>query len=382
MPRATLVPITPSVLSWAIEESGYPRSEISGRLKIDSATLASWERGESNPTLTEFRSLAHLLRRQTAVFFLPEPPQGESPVVELRGPPGQMRANFTPDERKYIRQVARIQRAVAWIARESGDVAGARLPTMSQRDDAEDSASKVRDALGMSVATQLAWKDSSAAFQGWREALERFGLSIFVLPLGSKSARGMSLWNADAPAAIVNSAWNVEARIFTLFHEVGHVVTRTNSACIGYVAINDTDARRRIERWCDRFAAAFLMPSDSVKNLLRQECQWKGQAVADLELPARLSRRLKVSLRASVLRLIELKIAERSLYGQIPATSDDKSGSGGGKGRTRAEARDGQFGNHVKKALARAVREDLMTRADALSYLDIGDDDFAATVAA
>jgi len=73
---------------------------------------------------------------------------------------------------------------------------------------------------------------------------------VFVLPLGSNSARGVSLWNVAAPAQFVNSAWNVEARIFTMFHEIGHLVMRTSSACVGYVNARE-DVQRSIERWCD-----------------------------------------------------------------------------------------------------------------------------------
>jgi hypothetical protein len=69
-------------------------------------------------------------------------------------------------------------------------------------------------------------------------------------------------------------------------------------------------------------------------------------------------------------------LADRSLYAQIPATADLKPKGDGGKGRTRAEAREDQFGGGTRKAFARAVSEDLMTRADALTFLDIGDEDF------
>ena len=77
------------------------------------------------------------------------------------------------------------------------------------------------------------------------------------------------MWDAIAPALIVNSAWNVEARIFTTFHEVGHLVMRTSSACIGYVGVRE-DPQRSIERWCDRFAASLLMPEDDVGEILRR----------------------------------------------------------------------------------------------------------------
>ena len=376
MPRTTLVPITPTVLSWAIEQSGYTRPEISERLKLDVADLRAWESGKSKPGLGAFRSLARILRRQTAVFLLPEPPEATLPKVELRGPPGRLRSVLNPDERKFVRQVARIQGTLSWVARESGELADSRLPTIAKSDDPAKAGSAVRAALGIDLSTQLGWSGASIAFRAWRRALEEHGVLVFLLPLGVRSARGMSIWDLAAPAVIMNSAWNVEARIFTLFHEVGHIVTRTNSACIGYVGIQEGD-QRDVERWCDRFAASLLLPGEAIAGILKRDLGWDGQEIRELTIPSRLSRRMKVSLRATVLRLVELRFADRALYGQIPVHSDDKKSGGGGKGRTRAETREDQFGERVRSGFARAVNEDLMTRADALTYLDIGDEDFS-----
>lgn len=375
MPSPTLVPITPTVLTWAIKESGLSRADVSERLKLDLRDLFAWEKGDAQPTLTEFRSLARLLRRQTAVFMLPAPPRSALPALDFRGPPGELRASLNPDERKFVRQIARVQRALAWIAHESGELGQTCLPGFTQRNVPEDAASAVRKQLAIEPAEQLSWKSSSVAFRAWREALERCGVSVFLLPLGEESARGLSIWDADAPAVIVNSAWNLEARIFTTFHEVGHLVMRTSSACIGYVGVRE-DAQRSIERWCDRFAASLLMPEDVVNEIIRGEFGSTHPRVRDMTIPSLLARRLRVSLRASVLRLVDLEMADRSLYAQIPATTDLKPKGGGGKGRTRAEAREDQLGGGTKKAFARAVNEDLMTRADALTFLDIGDEDF------
>lgn len=376
MPRTTLVPITPTVLSWAIDESGYTRPEISGRLKVNLADLKAWESGKSKPGLSAFRSLARILRRQTAVFLLPEPPEAALPKVELRGPPGHLRSSLNPDERKFVRQVARIQGTLSWVARESGELTESRLPTFTQSDDPAKAASAVRAALRIDLSTQLGWSSASISFRAWRTALEEHGVLVFLLPLGVLSARGMSIWDLAAPAVIMNSAWNVEARIFTMFHEIGHIVTRTNSACIGYVGIQEGD-QRDVERWCDRFAASLLLPGESIAGILKRELGWDGQEIRESTIPSRLSRRMKVSLRSAVLRLVELRLADRKLYGQIPAHSDDKKPGGRGKGRTLVEAREDQFGDRVRSGFARAVNEELMTRADALTYLDIGDEDFS-----
>jgi len=70
MPKGTSVPITPSVLEWAIKESGYSLAAVAEKIKVPSETLLTWVRGNAEPKLTEFRRLATLLKRTPATFLL------------------------------------------------------------------------------------------------------------------------------------------------------------------------------------------------------------------------------------------------------------------------------------------------------------------------
>ena len=377
MARATEVPVTTSVLRWAIDESGYTRDELSAKLKISSAVLREWEKGDERPSLTEFRRLADSLRRQMAVFFLTEPPANGIPSVNLRFPPGTPRVSLNVLERKYLRDATRMQRTLGWL-NEQLEIGRSSLPKREIRRSPEVSAAETRDLLRISVADQLAWQSSSEAFKRWREAVESLGIYVFVFSLGENSSRGFSVWNDFAPVVAVNSAWNVSARIFTLFHEVAHLVTRTDSACVGHVSISDASQDAPLERWCERFAAALLLPAKDVVGTLEADVRWDRKAIRDLDLAATIARRFKVSLRASVIRLIELKLAERSLYNLIPSAADARSRGGGGQGRARIEVKEDQLGLRSKKTFVRAISEDLITRADALTYLDIPYDDLAA----
>jgi hypothetical protein len=73
--------------------------------------------------------------------------------------------------------------------------------------------------------------------------------------------------------------------------------------------------------------------------------------------------------------LIGKKAATWDLYEKIPSWSDEKRGGGGGGGRRRAQAREDTFGSRTIDVFLIAIREDLISRADALSYLDIPDFD-------
>jgi Zn-dependent peptidase ImmA (M78 family) len=232
-------------------------------------------------------------------------------------------------------------------------------------------ASEARDILHISSAQQKRWTSASMAFDEWRAALERAGHLVFLFSLGKDSCRGFSLWDDLAPVVAINSAWNESARIFTLFHELAHLITRTSSACVESVRTSSrTDP---IERWCEQFAAAVLMPHNAIESCLRQYGWSPGTQVRDLKIATRVANHFKVSVRAAAIRLIELNAATWALYDQIPPISDTKRAGGGGTGRSRTQIREDQFGDRATSLLIRAVEKDVLSRSQAVGFLDIPD---------
>ena len=375
MPRTRFIPITPETLTWAIRESGWHREELVERLGVTSEVLRSWEDGTAQPNLTQFRTIANTLKRPAALFLLPEPPSLLGPIVEFRHPPDVGRAALVPDELTKLRTTTRLQRTASWISRELRHDA-VRLPHVRIASDSEQAAGAARIVLAIDVAEQAAWKSSSLAFAAWRTATHRLGVLVFCLPLGRDACRGFSVWDDQAPVIVVNTWWNVEARIFTLFHEYGHLLTRTNSACIRSAAQLRLDGGDLAERWCERFAAALLLPWGPVEQFLTRQMGWQpGRMLRTLDELRTLARRFRVSLRAAALRLIEKEVATWDLYGAIPEWSDQKPAAGGGGGRPRLAIREDEWGARATSLFIAALDEGLMSRADVLSHLDVADTD-------
>ena len=282
-----------------------------------SPQVESWVRGEAKPSLGELRALANLLKRPLATFFLPGPPKDAKPRVEFRHPHGSGRRELNFEERKALREASRQQAVLSWLIDELGGYPR-KLPTAPLHSSPERVAALAREALGITVEQQQGFPSASAAFRAWREALEAAGVFVFVLPLGKEGCRGFSIWDERAPLIAVNSAWNVEARIFSLFHELGHLVTRTSSACAPDAPGRLSESSDTAERWCERFSAAFLIPAASLR-----EHVGSGK-VTELREAGRIARQFRVSPRAAVLRLIEADAADWPLYLAIPPASDSR----------------------------------------------------------
>lgn len=361
-PRKT-VPVTAAVVDWAIRESGYSTEDLAAQLKVPEETLRGWATGEAQPGLTQLRNLAAKIKRPVAAFLLPAPPVSIQPTVAFRSPPGANRRELSPVERRYLREARRLQRFLSWVAKELGEE-----PVDLHRErldhDPTHAAGRVRARLGVTLEEQEKWPSSSAAFARWREAVEDTGVLVFAFSMGTDACRGFSLWDDYAPIIAVNTAWLASARIFTLFHEYGHLATRTDSACLqGFRRITSLSSDSP-ERWCEEFAAALLMPENAVRRYVER----LNDRRPDFLIPA-VARHFSVSHRAAALRLVELRYITWDDYEALPPF--EPKPKGGGKGRDRTQLREDQYGVRTTRLVGRALEREVIGRGDVLDYLDV-----------
>ena len=105
--------VTPSVIEWAINESGYDYAEIAKHLKADEAVIKAWSNGIDRPTTRQLTKLTAKLKRRHSLFFRPSVPPSASLPPELRTAAG--RGPF-PNERLEIGRARRVQRFVAALS--------------------------------------------------------------------------------------------------------------------------------------------------------------------------------------------------------------------------------------------------------------------------
>lgn len=370
MPRQQ-VPITGSVLSWAREEAGLTLADLAAATGVDVTTVATWESGGAQPSRGQFSKLVETLRRPSALFFLPDPPRTSGIPTSLRRAPGLAGHTLSQEEIRQIRWARRIQQMVSWVLRDH-EGPSVDLPKSSTRLGTEQAAADVRHFLGISPAQQLGWHDVNEALRAWRAAVERRSLLLFQLQLGKAGIRGFSAWDSTAPIVAVNTAYNPTARIFTLCHELGHMVTRTDAACWKFVVPNDSQPE--VERWCERFASELLLPADAVRDVASSFGVTEATPVQDVETARRIAGRFKASIRATSLRLQELRLAPQTFYETLaPSLSqyDWNVGGGGGAGQPRAEKRLGQLGQRAPELLIAATASGRITQAEVCDYLNL-----------
>jgi Zn-dependent peptidase ImmA (M78 family)/transcriptional regulator with XRE-family HTH domain len=367
------VTINPAVLEWAISDAGLSHQAVADGVDVPHDTLRAWIEGVAEPSLGEVRKLAALLKRSMSFFFLPAPPVADLPKVAFRAAPDHPALAPNPETRWVLRETHGMQEFLAWLTREL-QIGAAHLPEIGKNTPAHVAAELARQAVGVEVEVQKQWSSDSVALREWRRALEALGVSVFFTSLAG-GPKGFSISESWNPLIVVNThQWNTGARIFTLAHELGHLLRGSSSSCIAIGTSPDQE-----ERWCDRFAAAFLMPWDAVTKELATKHHWDQQSqIANFDVVKKLANRFKVSLTAATVRLIHQGVADGSLLAQVPATSNQPRPGGGGdpeKAR-RPHRRLQEFGPRTASILQRAVAQEIVTKHEALSRLGCTYDEF------
>lgn len=139
---------------------------------------------------------------------------------------------------------------------------------------------------------------------------ERMGYKLLRYPLGENANLGFAMKKDNDIVIFTNSCSRLSREIFTLAHEIGHVILHLNDAnsfIDDSVTINGRSTDEK-EQEANYFAACLLMPSDEVHRFIDleiQEFQENGLSAMDI---ARIMSEFNVSFDMALNRLESLGV--------------------------------------------------------------------------
>ncbi len=271
-------PINPVILRWARTTSGLSIEEVAQKLnrkKITAETVTAWETGDVIPDYLQLERLAYdVYKRPLAIFFFPRPPAEETPQQAFRTLPDSEIQRLSPRLRLLLRRAQAMQVNLEELY--SGVNPAERqivneLP-FNLNAPVADLALSVRRFLGIELSEQLGWKSSEEAFKAWRDTFETCGVFVFKDAFKDEIISGFCLHDNRFPIIYVNNSRPHTHQIFTLFHELAHLLSGTG----GIDTPDDTYIRsligrnKQIEVLCNRFAGAFLVPESDFDRRIAQ----------------------------------------------------------------------------------------------------------------
>jgi Zn-dependent peptidase ImmA (M78 family) len=178
-------------------------------------------------------------------------------------------------------------------------------------------AEEVRKEAHFTIRQQFALKGNSKALLPSliRSAFERLGVLVLRrTDLGNYGVRGISIAEFPVPTIVYGNE-AAAGQAFTLAHEFGHILLK-QSAISGPPSARETDTKAKaVERWCDRFAAAFLIPASAIAERWAKPNSPMPK-IGDDSL-ASLASAFRVSRHAMLIRLVDLGYVEADYYWNV-----------------------------------------------------------------
>jgi len=174
-------------------------------------------------------------------------------------------------------------------------------------------ATKLRAALDLSADAQKKWGDNRKAFSALREKVSALGVEVFQSK-GIKVAemRGFSINEQPLPVIVLNRQDSYAGRLFTLIHELVHVIKNVPSLCDLDESAEHYQATLHEEVFCNAVAGNFLVPTE---DLLGQEVVKNHQGMVwNDELIEHLARQYSVSREVILRRLLDLGKTNTQFY--------------------------------------------------------------------
>ena len=225
-----------------------------------------WEAGQQQPTLHQVKALARFYKRPLAAFFLPNPPEELSLPHDFRTLPDENEIPLSPKTRLAMRQARRLQSIASELKEDNDGDFHARIEHAEISDDPEALACKVRELLDVSLEEQLSWEKDSDAMDMWKKSVERLDILVFQMSMPLEEARAFSFTDGGLPVIVINTKDALKARIFSLFHELGHILLNEGGICDPSKLGGEESSKkgRSIEAFCNFFAGAVLIPRESL----------------------------------------------------------------------------------------------------------------------
>ncbi len=303
------MPITPELLTWARKRLGYTVEALASK-RPDFKNIAEWERGGSRPTYRQLEMLAKQLSVPVAIFFFPEPPDVPPIEESFRTLSAAQFAEVPPRMRKIMHRARAFQLGLAEL--NEGRNPARKIVSRDLKFSVDDSdafmAQQVRNYLGVSLSDQFEWPDVRMALKTWRRAFFDVGVTVFKDSFRENGYGGFSLYDEEFPIIYVNDSNPGTRQVFTLFHELAHLLFHTSGIEKDLAFRRPFPADKQdIEATCNRMAAAILVPDDALIKEI-------SNCPADVALADALARKFCVSRGLIYRRFRDCGLVSESQY--------------------------------------------------------------------
>ncbi|MCY3804796.1 MAG: XRE family transcriptional regulator [Candidatus Saccharibacteria bacterium] len=343
--------INPQIFKWLKKEFQLSDVDIAKKMGIKKVeNYIKIEEGITKPTLIQVRRLSKTLKIPLMVFYLKRQPDGKELPIDYRN---------KIDSSLSVKSILAIRRGylIQDLMLSFSDEQQFQLQHLSNLKPIE-VAQTMRNMFKYSPQDRINPDD---LFTQLRTKIESLGVITLALSLDRNDLRGFSLIG-QLPVIAVASADAKSSQIFTLLHELFHVIKRQTGLCQPL-----TSGLGSIEAQCNQFASNFLITPTELKQALIED-----DSTEDANL-RRIANQFKTSREVILIKMIEQGLATWKEYEKKSEVWQEEYKNQKSFGRQADPIRKAwrENGHKVTQRIFNQLTSEDMTQSEAAHYLNI-----------
>lgn len=293
------------MLKWARERTPIKIEEIPLRMKeFSNEQIENWENGTEYPSVNQAKKLCNLYDIPFAALYLSKLPNVDNTTyIDRRTYMDNLEGDISYELWKEINRLKSCRECAIELLNleEYRNVFKDINPNFSTND----ISTKIREIFNIETPFKNKTAYSNNAFNYFRNKIESKGVMVLQIEnISIKEIRGISLNYDILPIIAVNKNDSDRAKVFTLFHEISHLVRRTSNLCL----IDFNEREDEEEKICNNLAANILIPEITLDSIIN------GKDLSDDRVITNLSDRYAVSKFVIIKRLYDLNKIDFVLY--------------------------------------------------------------------
>lgn len=235
--------INPKQITFARVRRRLTKAQLAKELGVSSRSLQNYENGAFAPDPETLERIAKLLNFPQQFFFLDE----DMPEIREHAVSFRKLSKMTETMKACTFAAGAIAFKVNQWVEDRFSLPQAELPDLSDLEPEEAAATLRRE-----------WGLGNAPIPNIIHLLESKGIRVFSLAEETREVDAFCTWHEGKPFVFLNTMKSAERSRFDAAHELGHLVRDV------YTMQHGQAHGPEMERQADAFAAAFLMPRESV----------------------------------------------------------------------------------------------------------------------
>lgn len=338
------IEIYPERLKELREIAGYMPEDVAKKLRIPLNKFLRIEK-DGKVTPAQLKKLAKLYRMPTAAFFSEKIPKIEIPV--------DYRINrdrkLTPEVFVAIRRAKYLLEQIKEISQKRSNI-----PEIST-ENPKITAKELRKYIGIEIAKN---KSAREIYEYYKEKIEeKLNVLVMEYPL-SDDVRGFSIYS-DLSAIVLNESDDYPIKLFSLFHELAHLIRRESGICSV-----ELEQEEKVEKFCNEFSAEFLVPEEKLME------EVKSKRLEEEKEVKKIAKKFGVSVEVIMLRLLSQRLISSERYKEFKEKfKKDKIIKKGRKDWEKTYIN--RCGNFAISEVSRAYKNGEITFYEAMRILDL-----------